>query len=138
MPGTEAFYLAHRLLRVALVTLLQRLRLLPLLDEPQADHLRVPQELAADGSIFRCGEEACDRTLVLDLAEEVGAGCIRRQQRDERLVMGRDVRHQMLRGALSVKVHGNDRRSVTSSHRLVCVKVYVKSPTPGLAHTPIP
>ena len=115
MPGTEAFYLAHRLLRVALVTLLQRLRLLPLLDEPQADHLRVPQELAADGSIFRCGEEACDRTLVLDLAEEVGAGCIRRQQRDERLVMGRELVMYATRCSVVLfpssfgEVHGNDR-----------------------------
>jgi hypothetical protein len=128
--------LARRLLRVALVTLLQRLCLLLLVDEPQADHLREPQELAADGSILRCGEEACDRTLVFDLAEEVGAGCIRRQQRDERLVTGRDVRHQVLRGALSVKVHGNGLPLRGSRPSMWCESTEITES--GLAHTPIP
>ena len=51
--------------------------------------------------------------------------------------MGRDVRHQVLRGALSVKVHV----AMIAVRDLLapwCVKVYVKSQTPGLAHTPIP
>ena len=58
----------------------------------------------------------------------VGAGSIRRQQREERLVMGLDIRHQVLRVALSVKVNGKRRR--LSLHRArpprTCVKLSMK------------
>ena len=84
----------------------------------------------------------------ITLPESTSAFIPVRQQREERLVMGRDIRHQVLRVALSVKVNGKRRRLSLHSrpgpfaratlHMRVKLSVKITETASRVGATPIP
>ena len=69
-----------------------------------------------------CRSGGMPRPGSITLPESTSAFIPVRQQREERLVMGRDIRHQVLRVALSVKVNGKRRRLSLHSRPTFCAR----------------